>query len=314
MYRVAVLIAVCLLCTSCQSIERNAVKSSVHDAFESTMTRGTELTELGDGLYTYRWMSYRTIFLVTDQGVVVFDPLNRDAAAGLRRAIDDVAPDQSIRHVIYSHDHRDHISGADALGGDPTILAHEHAARGIDSRGYDDVSPPTETFSGDRHTLEIGGETIELIHLPGFHGDGMVVTHFPERDTLYAVDLVWPNQLPPPAAPLSFSGSQRALDRVLSLDFEIFVPGHAAVSERRAVRNYAGFLDDLEAEFRSALERHDISDFHARQTFSDAPDEIGEVFYEVIDALEPEYGDWENYDVAMLNTVQWCMWSVITGE
>ncbi len=302
------------LLSGCQMIKRNAVKSAVHDAFASTMTTGTELTDLGDGLYTYRWMTYRTAFLATDEGVLVLDPLNRDAAAGLQDAIERVAPDPAIEYVVYSHGHRDHASGADVFAGKPKILAHEKAAQEIEERDYSDVVAPTQTFGGARHTVELGGETVEFVRLPEWHGDGNIVTYFPERNTVYAVDLVWPNQLPPPAAPLSYSGSERALDALLGMEFDTFVPGHGAVSKREVVRNYRTFLDDLEREFRKSLAAHDLADFHSQATFESAPDKMGDVFFETIDALEPQYGHWENYDEVALNTVQWCLWAVLTGD
>ena len=302
-----------VLC-GCQAIERSAVKSAVHDSFASTLTTGTELTDLGDGLYTYRWMTYRTAFLATDDGVLVLDPLNRDAAGGLKDAIEEVAPNPTIKYVVYSHSHRDHASGADVFGQGPQIMAHRDAAREIEMRDYSDVVRPTQTFKGVEHTIEFGGETIEFIRLPEWHGNGNVVTYFPARKTVYAVDLVWPHQLPPPAAPLSYSGSKLALDELLTLDFETVVPGHGAVADRKAVRSYRTFLDDLENEFHKALSRHDMNDLHDPKTFESAPDKVGEVFFEVIDALEPKYGHWENYDEAMLNTVQWCMWTIVTGD
>ena len=48
---------------------------------------GHSVTNIGDGLYVFRWWVYRNIFLVTDDGVIVTDPMNPKAANLLRSEI-----------------------------------------------------------------------------------------------------------------------------------------------------------------------------------------------------------------------------------
>ncbi|MFL5345565.1 MAG: MBL fold metallo-hydrolase [Hyalangium sp.] len=288
------------------------MSGKIRDALQSTVVPGADTQELGNGLTSYRWLSYRTLWLTTSEGVVVFDPLNRAASADIAAHLKEGG--QPLRYVIYSHGHRDHVSGADALGGHPIVLAHRRTAEDIRVRGYSDVVAPTETFDEDEHVLEIGGEEIRLIRLAGAHTDALVASYFPRRRLLYAVDLVWPGQLPPPGAPLSYSGVERALDRLLQLDFDTFVPGHGAIVKRQEVIRYRTFLSDLRKEFVAALQRRGLNDLHSASTFLAAPEQLGSVFFEVIDALKPTYGDWENYDAAILPTVQWCFWSVLTGD
>jgi glyoxylase-like metal-dependent hydrolase (beta-lactamase superfamily II) len=297
----------------CVALERKIVSTKVKEAFEATLTPGTEHRDLGRGLHTFRWLSYRNLWLETPSGVVVFDPLNRDAARELSRAIAKVAVPR-VTTVIYSHGHRDHASGADALGGSPVVMAHRGSADDIAQRRYDDVQPPTQIFDGAEHRLQLGGEEVRLITLHGVHSDALTAVYFPSRRLLYAVDLVWPNQVAPPAAPLSYAGVERALDQLLKLDFDTFVPGHGAVVTRREVVRYREFLRDMRAQFHMALRRHGLDDLHRRATYLAAPAQLGPVFFEVIDGLRPGYGRWENYDQAILSAVQWCFWSVLTGD
>ena len=54
------------------------------DSFPTTTPMGGEdfghsVTDLGDGLYVFRWWVYRNIFIVTDEGVIVTDPMNAKA-------------------------------------------------------------------------------------------------------------------------------------------------------------------------------------------------------------------------------------------
>jgi glyoxylase-like metal-dependent hydrolase (beta-lactamase superfamily II) len=293
-------------------LERGIIKGKIQESLQYTAIPGSEATELGHGLTTYRWLSYRTLWLTTSEGVILFDPLNRAASADIAARL--AKAGQPLRYVIYSHGHRDHTSGADALGGHPIVLAHRRTAEDIRLRRYADVVPPTETFDEDEHVLTLGGEEIRLIRIAGAHTDALVVSYLPSRRVLYAVDLVWPNQLPPPGAPLSYSGVERALDRILELDFDTFVPGHGAVTTKQEVARYRAFLADLRKEFAAALERRGLSDLHSEATYLAAPQQIGSVFFEVIDKLQPKYGDWENFDSAILPTVQWCFWSTLTGD
>jgi len=43
-------------------------------------TFGHSVKNIGDGLYVFRWWVYRNIFIVTDEGVIVTDPINPKAA------------------------------------------------------------------------------------------------------------------------------------------------------------------------------------------------------------------------------------------
>ena len=43
-------------------------------------TFGHSVKNIGDGLYVFRWWVYRNIFIVTDDGVIVTDPINPKAA------------------------------------------------------------------------------------------------------------------------------------------------------------------------------------------------------------------------------------------
>lgn len=74
------------------------------------------LTQIGARSWNFAWPIgfYNTVFTVTDEGVVARDPINREAAAAYRAAIPQVT-DQPIRYVVYSHDHLDHITGADGI-------------------------------------------------------------------------------------------------------------------------------------------------------------------------------------------------------
>ncbi|HVY46238.1 MAG TPA: MBL fold metallo-hydrolase [Minicystis sp.] len=300
--------------TGCTDLRRAVIRSEVRKVFTATLTRGTDVTQVGPHLYSYRWMTYRTAFVATPDGVILFDPINADAARGVARAIEQIAPNPNIRYVVYSHFHRDHASGAAALPGHPVILAHANAARELAARSLPDVAPPTETFAGEERDLELGGEHVRLMLLPESHTDGLLMMHVPADRALYEVDIVWPHQLPPPGVPdMSYAGVERATQKMMAVDFDTLVPGHGAIGTKRDVVRYHQLLVDLDGAFRASLRRRGLDDLTRRSTFERGADDLADVFFDVEDALRPRYGDLENFDAVILPTSQWCFWHVLTG-
>ena len=69
-------------------------------------------TRVADGVYSFGggpW-AYYTMFVVSDDGVLVSDPVNPELATAMMQEIRRIT-DKPIRYVVYSHNHWDHISG-----------------------------------------------------------------------------------------------------------------------------------------------------------------------------------------------------------
>ena len=67
---------------------------------------GHSVKQIGEGLYVFRWWVYRNIFLITDEGVIVTDPMNPKAAKLLQAEIRK-RTDKPVKYVVYSHNHHD---------------------------------------------------------------------------------------------------------------------------------------------------------------------------------------------------------------
>ena len=115
---------------------------------------------VADGVYQFNAGTHNAFFVDTDGGVVAFDPISTEAAAGLATAIRGVAPDKRLAAIVYSHSDADHATGAPVLqqefGGDVPIIAQENAFPIITERGNPDLPPPDVTFA-DELTLRFGG-------------------------------------------------------------------------------------------------------------------------------------------------------------
>ena len=87
-----------------------------------------EITEVADNLYRVANNSHRTVFLVTEEGVILADPINTEVATWLKGEIDERFG-VPVRYVLYSHHHWDHVSGGAVFADTATFVAHEEMAR-----------------------------------------------------------------------------------------------------------------------------------------------------------------------------------------
>ena len=150
---------------------------------------------------------------------------------------------KQIRYLVYSHDHADHISGGEVFATDGAIvIAQENAKRTILGERRP-TAVPHITFK-KRMTLELGGKTVELRYLGKNHSDNMIVMHFPDERTLFAVDFI-------PVKTVAFRDFPDAylpewiesLARVERMDFDILAPGHGPLGHQGRCHCVPGIHD-----------------------------------------------------------------------
>lgn len=69
------------------------------------------IEEVSDGIYKFQNNFHNSLFMVTDEGVVLIDPINVDAAEWLKAELA-TRFNKQVTHVLYSHAHWDHAAGA----------------------------------------------------------------------------------------------------------------------------------------------------------------------------------------------------------
>lgn len=192
---------------------------------------GLHVSEIEPGLFFVTDLIYQSAFLVTPEGVVVFDapPSFGDR---LRRAIEATAPDTPITHYVMSHAHSDHNGGGHHLSDikDLSIIAakgNEDTIHALHQRG---VIAPTQTFDASLN-LTIGGVPIELT-TAGFHAeDSDTIIYLPDQKFLMAIDTITPGEVPFMnfGATSNIAGYLASFDTFLAYDFEHFLSGHVSV-------------------------------------------------------------------------------------
>lgn len=105
------------------------------------------LTELGDGLYqvnTGPAVSPVSIFLVTDEGILIVDPPNPATAEWIQEQLHELFPDQQVRYVIESHYHWDHIRGAETFSDTAVYVSHMNMPENL-AASIQEAPPPGDT-------------------------------------------------------------------------------------------------------------------------------------------------------------------------
>ncbi len=213
-------------------------------------------------------------FVVTPDGVVVFDTLGSPSlAAEMIKRIREITP-LPIRIAIVSHYHADHYYGMQVfqeLGAE--VWAHEGGRPVIGSEGarlrFEQrqeilgrwINPTTQRFpqpdlwlSGDRD-FSLGGVNFRLRHVGPAHSDEDLVLFVENDGVLYGGDLIFKGRIP-------FVGDAdsgkwlKALDALIALQPRILVPGHGPASDtpREDLVLTRDYLRFLRAEMRRAVE------------------------------------------------------------
>lgn len=234
------------------------------------------ITEIKDGLYRFQNNFHYSVFLVTDDGIIVTDPINKDAAQWLKAELANRF-EQPVKYLIYSHDHVDHIAGGEVFGDSVAVVAHQNAKMDIIAEERP-TAVPDVTFS-EQLTLELGGQTVELTFVGNSHSDNMIVMNFPKQRALFAVDFIpiktvaWKN-----LTDAYIPEWMEAIKKVEAMDFDILMPGHGALGSKEDATAFRQYMQQLYAAVLKASRE-------------------GQSLEEMQQSIRlDEYKEWGNYD------------------
>ncbi len=197
--------------------------------------------ELGNGAYVVTEGVYQAFFLVGRRGVILVDAPPSLGVPGattqtgetLLGAIAAVT-DRPIRHLVYSHEHKDHIAGAAAIrDAFPYVRIHSsketlgslvraHAQDSNDSR------PLPNRIVHHKSWVRSGRQVVQLSDRGTAHSPGDLYIWAPRQKILMLVDVVFPKWVPFSSLALTddVRGYINAHDQILAFPFETFIGGH----------------------------------------------------------------------------------------
>lgn len=208
------------------------------------------IEQVAGDVYRFQNNFHYAIFVVTDEGIVVTDPIDADAVAWLK---DELAKsfDQPVTHMILSHHHGDHASGGEVWG-DIEVVAHENTKAHVEA-GDVQTAMPTVTFS-DTHSFSVGNKTFELTFLGEGHGDDLIATVVRPENVAFIVDAVSPKRLPWRDFPnTNIDGMINQIKVIETLDFEILAPGHSVIGTKEDATDVRLYVEHLKESVKAAL-------------------------------------------------------------
>ncbi len=233
-------------------------------------------------------------FVVTSDGVVVFDVLGTPSLGwALLQEIRKLT-DRKIRYVVASHYHADHIYGLQAFRDhtEAVIVAQERASEYKDNDAIADekaslrleqrrgalfpwvdgntrVVTPDITFR-DRMTIALGDRRLTLLHAGPGHSSSDLMMMVEPDGVLFAGDLVQNGRIPfMNSDDVSTTQWLAALGEVEKLDPKFIVPGHGRTSSgaRQAIAFTRDYIQFVRTTMAKAVQ--DWTDFDAAYSQAD---------------------------------------------
>jgi glyoxylase-like metal-dependent hydrolase (beta-lactamase superfamily II) len=202
------------------------------------------ITKVSGEVYRFQNNFHYSVFVVTDDGIVYADPINKDAANWVKAEMDKRFG-KSVTRLVYSHSHFDHASGGTVFTDTATTIVQENAPTVLDG-----VVP--DVRFANRMSFRSGKHTFELTSLGSGHGTDMLAMVIRPENVAYIVDVVSPGRmLFKDLAGIDIDGMIEQIKKIEQLKFEIVTGGHSRLGKMADIveaREYTEWLRDAVAD------------------------------------------------------------------
>jgi glyoxylase-like metal-dependent hydrolase (beta-lactamase superfamily II) len=250
-----------LLPLSVFTLATEAVVSPTSAQVAENSRTGT-LEQIIPGHFMYTNGARMSGVIVTSEGVVVLDALTDEAMAKNERQLIASTIRQPVRYLISSTFH-DNYTGGNVAYQDVIRIGHEnYKADLLDLMKTDNVPAaqqaarlPHLTYR-DRMTLQLGGKEIQIHHIGKAHTRGDSIVFVPADRIVYISELLFYDRFPWMNS--GYVDWINAIDIVLNLDADIFVPGQGPanwMSNPRASRQALIRFRQILVDARDAVEK-----------------------------------------------------------
>jgi glyoxylase-like metal-dependent hydrolase (beta-lactamase superfamily II) len=284
---------------------------------------------LGRGVYLFRWSegAYVSVFVVGANGVLATDPINRQAAAAYREAVHEVTP-LPITEIVYSHDHRDHIVGADVLAPDAEVIAHRNTLAHIRYRQDPDIRPPTRLVD-DGDVIEVGGRRVGVHYFGPNHSDSNLALSFDtdRGQLLMFVDTLEIGIVPYRTLPdTNLRGYLSTLRAAAALHPDLVLGGHSGPGPGVWIDNYLGYLEAMRRSCARAMAAPQTEPdpepepagaraaSSAESIIASGEAHTNRVVRAVMEELRPRYGSWLGFEAWAPLNIQAMMMFLTIGN
>jgi glyoxylase-like metal-dependent hydrolase (beta-lactamase superfamily II) len=231
------------------------------EAAEAEAQETGKLEQVIPGHYVYSSGARISGVIVTNEGVLVVDALSNEAMAKHERQLIASTIGKPVRYLVSSTFHGNYSLGNVAYP-DVMKIGHEnYRADLIDMMNMDKMPAaqqaamlPHQTFK-DRMTLYLGGKEIQILYAGKAHTRGDSVVFVPQDRIVYMSEVFFDGRFP--FLNSGYVDWIQAIDSVLKLDADIFVPGQGPstiVSNPRGSREALIRARKVLVDFRDAVQ------------------------------------------------------------
>ncbi|SJZ40053.1 Glyoxylase, beta-lactamase superfamily II [Trichlorobacter thiogenes] len=263
----------------------------------TTQAAFADLIKLSDNVYSYlgekdaspaHSFAANAGIVIGRDGVLVVDTLI--SAKEGERFLADIRKitKKPIKYVVNTHTHLDHAFGncvfaelgaiiishsADQIllakvGADTLKNAGNFGLKPEDMAGTGIVLP--SLYFNDRLTIDLGGETVELIRVAPSHTEGSLVVYLPKQKIMFSGDILF-TDFHPFLADGDLSGWGKTIDSLLTLDVERIIPGHGPLSTKKDLQEMKAYLITFDTTAREMAAKGATTDVITTELLKQLP-------------------------------------------
>jgi glyoxylase-like metal-dependent hydrolase (beta-lactamase superfamily II) len=219
-----------------------------------------EIQKVKDNLYMITGGGGNTAAFITEAGVVIVDTKIQGMGPAILEKVKSVTP-KPVTMIINTHTHFDHVGSNVAFTGMVEFVAHENCKASMEKMPAFQSDEgkkflPGKTFK-DTLSLLSGKDRIDLYYFGRGHTGGDTFVVFPALKVMHAGDMyAFTKGLP--IIDTNNGGSGLEYPRTLMKaaagikGVETVIPGHSAVTDWSAFKEYGEFLRDFVAAVTQA--------------------------------------------------------------
>jgi glyoxylase-like metal-dependent hydrolase (beta-lactamase superfamily II) len=231
--------------------------------FSSAQPQPTPLAaaQLKDGVYWVKGGSgANTGFIVGKSEVVVIDSkMSEQSSREVLAEIKKITPNP-VKYIVLTHGDGDHVNG---LNGYPTglpIIAHASTKRDMEEAFKDPKMSALVPFLPNKtvtatSAMTLGSVRLELLYFGPAHTSGDLVVYLPNQKIAFVGDLLFVGRDPlihRQKGGTSF-GLVQVLQKMLALDADTFLSGHADPLTKTDIRALLTSIEDKQAKVKALV-------------------------------------------------------------
>jgi glyoxylase-like metal-dependent hydrolase (beta-lactamase superfamily II) len=226
-----------------------------------------EMQKVKDNLYVITGGGGNTAAFITAKGVVLVDTKNPGMGPGILEKVKSVT-DKPVTMIINTHTHGDHVGSNSAFTGNVEFIAQENCKASMEKMPAFQTDEgkkflPGKTYK-DKLSVLSGSEKIDLYYFGRGHTSGDTLVVFPALRTMHSGDLFAGKNAPIIDANNGGSGADypatlaKAAAQIRGV--ESVIPGHSAVTDWNAFKEYGEFMRDMVSAVQQAKKEGKTAD------------------------------------------------------